>query len=166
MSAIFSATKENDSDKNDENFLCGANVGQFDRRNAEAKVGYATQVGLSGTRYSFGINQFDSSAIAIEQIQALGDAIDSCNRFTSRGDTYTVAPISATLGDKDTVAVQLTTKSAGFAVTVDVLMVHTGSTLVASLSATIGLAKGSTVDDLVLLTRETVDRYEAEAGIA
>jgi len=166
MSAIFSPTKENDSDKNDEDFLCGADVGQFDGRNAEAKVGYSAQVGLSATRYSFGISQFDSAAIAVEQIQALGDVIDSCNKFILRGDTYAVAPISVALGDEDTVAVQLTAKSAGFAVTVDVLMVRTGSTLVASLSTTIGLAKGSTVDDLVHLTRETVDRYEAEAGIA
>jgi hypothetical protein len=51
-------------------------------------------------------------------------------------------------------------------VAVDVLLVRTGSSLVASRSATIGLAEGSTVDDLVRLSRETVDRYEAAAGIA
>ena len=166
MSAIFSPTEGDDSHKSDESFLCGADVDHFDRRNAEAKVGYGAQVGMSATRYSFDISQFDSPAIAVEQIQTLGDAIDSCTKFTLNGDTYTVAPMSAALGDEDTVAVQLSTKSAGFAVAVDVLMVRTGSSLVASLSATIGLARGSTIDDLVRLTRETVDRYEAEAGIA
>ena len=166
MSAIFSPAKEIDSDKDDESFLCGADVDHFDRRNAEAKAGYVAQVGLSATRYSFGISQFDSAAAAVEQIQALGGVIDSCNKFTLRGDIYTVAPISATIGDDDTVAVQLTAKSAGFAVTVDVVMVHAGSSLVSSLSSTIGLTEGSTIDDLVHLTRETVDRYGAEASIA
>jgi hypothetical protein len=166
MSAIFSPTEEDDSDKDDESFLCGTDVEHLDRRNAEAKVGYGAQVGLSATRYSFGISQFDSPAVAVEQIQALGDAIDSCTTFTSNGDTYTVAPMSAALSDEDTVAVRLTTKSAGFAVAVNVLMVRTGSSLVASLSATIGLAEGSTIDDLVRLSQETLDRYEAEAGIA
>jgi hypothetical protein len=166
MSAIFSPTEEDDSDQDDGSFLCGADVDHFDRRNAEAKVGYGAQVGVSATRYSFGISQFDSPAVAVEQIRALGDAIDSCTRFTSNGDTYAVAPMPAALSDEDTVAVQVTTRSAGFAVAVNVLMVRTGSSLVASLSATIGLAEGSTIDDLVRLSQETLDRYEAEAGIA
>lgn len=165
MPAIFSPTVEDASHK-DESFLCGTDVDHLDRRNAEARVGYGAQVGLSATRYSFGISQFDSPAIAVEQIQALGDAIDSCTKFTSHGDTYRVAPMPAALSGEDAVAVQLTTKSAGFAVAVDVLLVRTGSSLVASRSATIGLAEGSTIDDLVRLSRETVDRYEAAAGIA
>ncbi len=166
MPAIFSPTEEDASHKDDESFLCGTDVDHLDRRNAEATAGYGAQVGLSATRYSFGISQFDSPAIAVEQIQALGDAIDSCTKFTSNGDTYRVAPMPAARSDEDTVAVQLTTRSAGFAVAVDVLLVRTGSSLVASRSATIGLAEGSTVDDLVRLSRETVDRYEAAAGIA
>jgi len=166
MSAIFSPTQENQSGKDDESFLCGAGVDQLDHRNAEAKVGYVAQVGLSATRYSFDIGQFDSPAVAAEQIQALGDDIDSCSTFTANGDTYTVAPSSAAGSDEDTIAVQATTKSAGFAVAVNMLVVRTGSSLVASLSSTIGLAEGSTVDDLVRLSKETVDRYEAKAGIA
>jgi hypothetical protein len=166
MSAIFVPTQENQSGKKDESFLCGADVDHFDRRNAEAKVGYGAQVGLSATRYSFGISQFDSPAIAVEQIQALGDAIDSCTTFTSNGDTYAVAPLSAAGRGEDTVAVQATAKSAGFAVAVNMLMMRTGSSVVVSLAATIGLAAGSTVDDLVRLSQETVERYEAKAGIA
>jgi hypothetical protein len=166
MPAIFTPTKGDDSDEDDNSFLCGADVDHFAQRNAEAKVGYGAQVGLSATQYSFGISQFDSPAVAVEQIQAFGDAIDSCNRFTSHGDTYTVAPMSADRSGEDTVAVRLSTKSAGFAVAVNVLMVRTGSSLVASLSATIGLARGSTIDDLVRLTQETVDRYEMAAGIS
>jgi hypothetical protein len=164
MPAIFSPTKSDGSDEEDKNFLCGADVDHFNQRNAEAKVGYGAQVGLSATQYSFGISQFDSPALAVEQLQTFGDVIDSCHKFTSHGDTYTVVPMSAGHSD-DTVAVRLTTKSAGFAVAVNVLMVRTGSSLVASLSATIGLARGSTIDDVVRLTQETVDRYEAEAGI-
>lgn len=165
MSAIFSPTQENQSGK-DESFLCGADIDHFDRRNAEAKVGYGAQVGASATRYSFGISQFDTPAVAVEQIQALGDAIDSCTTFTSNGDTYAVAPLSATDGGDDTVAVQATAKSAGFAVAVNMLTVRTGSSVVVSLSATIGLAEGSTVDDVVRLSQKIVERYEAEAGIA
>src|SRR4051812_8683578 len=58
MSAIFSATQENQSGKRDESFLCGADLDHLDRRNAEAKVGYVAQVGFSATRYSFDIRQF------------------------------------------------------------------------------------------------------------
>lgn len=166
MSTIFIPTDESDSGKDRGTFLCGTDVGRFDRRNAAAKVGYVAQVGISATRYSFAINQFDSPAIAAEQVQALGTAIDACRRFTSNGDTYTVAPMPATPSDGDTVAVQVTTRSAGFAVTVDVLVVRSGSSLVESLSATLGLAAGSTVDDVVHHSQETVDRYEAAAGIA
>jgi hypothetical protein len=166
MSAIFSPTEEDGSGKDDGSFLCGADVEHFDRRNAEARVGYGAQVGVSATRYSFAISQFDSPAVAVEQIQALGDAIDSCTTFASDGDTYMVAPMSAARRDDDTVAVQVTTKSAGFAVAVNVLVVRTGSSLVASLAATIGLAAGSTVDEVVRLTQETVERYEAEVGSA
>ena len=166
MSAIFSPTQEDDSDKDDESFLCGVDVDRLDRRNAGAKVGYVAQVGVSATRYSFGISQLDSPALAVEQRRALAEAIDSCTRFTSNGDSYAVAPLSAAGGDENTVAVQATTKSAGFAVAVNVLIVRTGSSLVASLSATIGLAPGSTIDELLRLTEETVDRYEAEADIA
>jgi len=166
MSTIFSPTTGDDSDEEDKSFLCGTDVDHFVHRNAEAHVGYGAQVGLSATRYSFGISQFDSPAVAVEQLQALGAAIDSCNRFISHGDTYTVGPMPAGRSGEDTVAVTLTTTSAGFAVAVNVLMVRTGSSLVASLSATIGLASGSTIDDLVRLTQETVDRYETAAGIS
>ncbi|WP_344048150.1 hypothetical protein [Nocardioides panacihumi] len=166
MSAIFSRTQESQSGRDYASFLCGADVDHPDRRNAEAKVGYVAQVGFSATRYSFGISQFDSPAVAVEQIQALGDAIDACTTFTANGDTYTVAPLSAPRSDEDTIAVQATTKSAGFAVDVSMLMVRTGSSLVASLSSTVGLAEGSTVDDLVRLSKATVGRYEAAAGIA
>src|SRR3954467_11679108 len=62
MSAIFSPVEEDDSDRGDENFLCGVDVDHLDRRNAEAKVDYGAQVGVSATRYSFGISQFDSPA--------------------------------------------------------------------------------------------------------
>ncbi len=165
MSSIFSPTQANQPGKDDRSFLCGADVDHLDRSDAEAKVGYVAQVGLSLTRYSFRISQFDSPEVAVDQIQALGDAIDSCTSFTANGDTYTVAPFSVAGDDEDTIAVQATTKSAGFAVAVNMLMVRTGSSLVASLSATIGLAEGSTIDDLVRLSRETVDRYDAEAGV-
>ena len=166
MPAIFSPTEDGNSGEDDTSFLCGVDVDHLDQRNAEAEAGYGAQVGPSATRFSFRISQFDSPEVAVEQIRALGDAIDSCNKFTSNGDTYTVAPMSVGRSGDDTVAVTLTAKSAGFAVDVNVLMVRTGSSLVASLSATIGLARGSTIDDLVRLSQETVDRYEEEAGIA
>ena len=166
MSAIFSPTQENQSGKNDESFLCGADVDHFDHRNAAAKVGYGAQVGVSATRYSFGISQFDTPAVAVEQIQALGDEIDSCTTFTSNGDTYAVAPLPAADSGEDTIMVQATAKSAGFAVAVNMRIVRTGSSVVVSLSATIGLAEGSTIDDLVRRSHEIVERYEAEAGIA
>jgi len=76
------------------------------------------------------------------------------------------APFSGAGSDEDTIAVQATTRSAGFAVDVSMLMVRTGSSLVASLSSTVGLAEGSTIDDLVRLSQTTVHRYEAAAGIA
>lgn len=164
LSAIFSPMREIRSGA-DAGFLCGADVGDLDGRNAEATVGYAAQVGLSATRYSFGISQFDSPALAAEQIQALGDAIDPCTTFTANGDTYAVAPFSAARSDDDTVAVQATTRSAGFAVAVTLLLVRAGSSVVASLSSTVGLAAGSTIDDVVRLSDETVGRYEAEADI-
>jgi len=166
MPAIFSPTKDDDSDEDDKSFLCGADVERFEQRNAEANVGYLAQVGVSATQFSFGVSQFDSAEVAVEQVQAFGDAMDSCDKFTSDGDTYTVAPMSAGRSGDDTVAVKLTAKSAGFAVGVNVVMVRTGPSLVMSLSATIGLARGSTIDDLVRLTEETVDRYEAAAGIS
>jgi hypothetical protein len=165
MSAIFTPARQTQSGT-DESFLCGADVDHLGRSNAEATVGYVAQVGVSATRYSFAISQFDSPAVATEQIRALGDAVDSCTTFTANGDTYTVAPLSAAHGDEDRVAVQATSKSAGFAVAVDVLVVRTGSSVVSSLSSTIGLAEGSTVDDLVALSKQTVDRYETAAGVA
>lgn len=166
MSAIFSPTGQDDAGKDNGKFLCGAALEHFDRRNTEARVGYGAQVGVSATRYSFDISQFDSPAVAVEQMKGLSDAIHSCATFRSGGDSYTVAPMSGVPSDADTVAVQVTTRSAGFAVAVNVLIVRTGSSLVASLAATIGLAAGSTVDDVGRLTQETVDRYETEAGIA
>ena len=166
MPAIFSPMEEDDSDEDDKSFLCGVDLDHFDQRNAKASAGYGAQVGVSATQFSFGISQFDAPELAVEQILALGDAIDACGRFTSGGDTYTVAPMPAGRIGDDTVAVKLTTKSAGFAVAVHVIIVRTGPVLVASLSATIGLAGGSTTDDLVRLTEETVDRYEAAAGIS
>jgi hypothetical protein len=164
MPAIFSATKDDDSAEDDTSLLCGADF-EFDQRNATASVGYGAQEGLSAQQFTFGLSQFDSPEVAVEQIQAFGDAIDSCDKYTSDGDTYTVAPMSTDRIGDDTVAVRVTTKSAGFAVAVNVIMVRTGPSLMASLSATIGLA-GSTIDDLVRLTEETVDRYEAAADIS
>ena len=58
----------------------------------------------------------------------------------------------------------MATKSEGFDVSVNVVMTGTGPSVIVSLSASAGLT-GSTIDDLVRLTGETVDRYEAAAGI-
>ncbi|WP_180935084.1 hypothetical protein [Nocardioides ungokensis] len=164
MPAIFSPSKAED-DSEHKSFLCGADVEHFDQRNAEASVGYVAQQGLSAQQFTVGISQFDSPEVAAEQIRAFGDAIDKCNKYTSGGDTYTVRPMSAVRIGDDTVAARVTAKSAGFAVAVNVIMVRTGPSLVASLSATIGLAH-STIDDLVRLTEETVNRYEAAASIS
>lgn len=167
LPAIFTPTEGDDSRDDDKSFLCGVDVEDPGQRNARASVGYGAQVGVSATHFSFGISQFDSPEAAAAQIRATGRAIDSCDRFESHGDTYTVAPMRAAVGrGQDSVAVRLTARSAGFAVAVNVVLVRTGPSLVASLSATIGLAGGSTVDDLVRLTQDTVDRYEAAAGIA
>jgi hypothetical protein len=164
LPAIFSPTEDNTARGKRTTFLCGADL-QFDQRNATAGVGYGAQGGLSAQRLTLDISQFDSPEVAAKRFQAFADAVGSCHRYTSDGDTYTVAPVSAGRVGDDTVAVEVTARSAGFAVAVDVIVVRTGPALLASLSATIGLA-GSTLDDLVRLTDATVDRYESAAGIS
>jgi hypothetical protein len=164
LPAIFFPTKDHGSDASDTGFLCGADL-EPDQRNATAGVAYGARGGLSAQQLTFDISQFDSRDVAVQQIAAFGHAVDACDRYTADGDTYTVVPVSTDRIGDDTVAVRVTAKSAGFAVAVNVIMVRSGPSLVASLSATIGLA-GSTLDSLVRLTADTVDRYEAAAGIS
>jgi hypothetical protein len=161
MPAIFSPTKDDSSGDKNATFLCGTDL-EFDRRNATAGVAYGAQAGLSAQQFVFHISQFDSPEVAVRQIRAFRAAADSCDKYAVHVDTYTVARASVGRIGDDAVAVRVTAKSAGFAVAVNVVVVRTGPSVVASLSATIGLA-ASTLDELVRLTEDTVDRYEAAA---
>ena len=166
MPAGFSPSKDDSADDEDsKGFLCGADFNGDKERNAKASVDFAAQEGLSAQQVSFGISQYDSPEVVEEQVQEFADIVGTCDKFTSEGDTYSLTPMSAgRIGDR-TVAVRMTTNTDGFDVTVNVIVVGTGPSLVTSLSASAGQT-GSGVSDLVRLTGETVGRYESAAGIS
>ncbi len=160
----FSPSKD-DSDDDSKGFLCGADFKGDEGRSAKASVDFGAQEGLSAQEMTFAISQYDSTETVERQVQEFEDVVGKCHKFTTDGDTYTVTPMSAgQLGDQ-TVAAKMTTKSQGFDVALNVIVVRTGPSIVTSLSASAGLT-GSSVADLVKLTGETVDQYETAAGIS
>jgi hypothetical protein len=165
MPAGFSPSKDDSDDEDSKGFLCGADFNGVKLRNAKASVDYGAQEGLSAQQMTFAVSQYDSPEQVEEQVQQFADVVDTCDVFTSDGDTYTVTPMSAGRIGDHTVAVKMTTNSEGFDVTVNAIIVGTGPSLVAALSASAGLT-GSSVADLVRLTGETVNQYESAAGIS
>jgi hypothetical protein len=166
LPAGYSPSQDDAGDDEDsKNFLCGADFRGAEGRNAKASTDYSAKEGLSAQQMTFAISQYDSPQVVKRQLQQFDNVVNKCDRFTSDGDTYTLAPMSAGRIGERTVAVKMTTKSEGFDVTINVIVVGTGPSLVTTLSANAGVA-GSTVGGLVRLTGETVDRYKSAAGIS
>lgn len=166
LPAGFSPSKDQSkSEESSKDFLCGADFNGEQGRIAKEGTDYGAQEGLTAQQVTFGISEYNPAEIVRKQGRQFTNVVQKCEKFTSEGDTYTLTPMSAGRMGNRTVAAKMTTKDQGFDVTVNVIVVGAGPSLVTSLSASAGLT-GSTVDDLVRLTRETVDRYESAANIS
>lgn len=168
MPAGFAKSPDESDDSEDsdgaEDFLCGADFKPADDRNAHASVDFAATEGLSAQEMSFAINQYDSPEVVDALIDAFEDASSSCEKFTSEGTTYLVAPMSAgQMGDR-TVAAKMTTDGEDFEATINMVLVAKGPSLLSSVSASAGIT-GSTITDLVRLAEQTLGRYAEAAQI-